>query len=408
MCAYFDFENVTRDFHLIANTPIINNSYVMHHMLLFGCPDNSQHSSRAAREPFECNMGGCNDIIGAWTVGLNGKCLSPQAGYKVGATGYKRMMLQYHWNNPFVRSDFVDSSGLTLYYTPNLRPYNLGTLMTGQGYLQIPPYTDVTIATSDCTATCTRTLLTGDIYVTDAINHMHYLGKSMYIEHHRQNKLLKYITEESAYSYDSPLMFKFDEPLVIKPGDVIRTTCHFKSTDKATTTFWGEGTPDEMCFGFLSFYPAENMPTGKQCVSMYKTVINCDPQTQMGCVQAERTKFSAQYLNSTIVYQDITRACRPLGVCTDECKSAITAAMLREPCMKHQDSWELLKYRVLSQNALGQTLLANILPCQVELYKDSLTGADPQNPILSGAGNMQLTSLLLALTASVSGIWLWN
>ncbi|XP_025104356.1 DBH-like monooxygenase protein 1 homolog [Pomacea canaliculata] len=191
MCSFFDFENDTADFHIIATTPIINNSYVMHHMLLFGC----RGDGGRGKQPFPCNMGGCSDIIGAWTLGLSGQCFHPKAGFKVGANGYKTLLIQYHWNNPLLRSDFVDSSGLTLYYTPNLRPHNLGMLMTGQNYLEIPPFTDLTIATSDCTATCTKQLLHGDIHITEAVNHMHYLGKSMYLEHHRAGQMLTYLAK---------------------------------------------------------------------------------------------------------------------------------------------------------------------------------------------------------------------
>ena len=39
MCMVFEWPDVTMDFHIIANEPIINNSYIMHHMLLYGCPD---------------------------------------------------------------------------------------------------------------------------------------------------------------------------------------------------------------------------------------------------------------------------------------------------------------------------------------------------------------------------------
>lgn len=102
---------------------------------------------------------------------------------------------------------------------------------------------------------------------------------------------------------------RFQEPVVVKPGDVVRTTCHFKSTDKPFTTFEGEGTSDEMCFGFLSFYPAENLPTNKQCVSAYRNLISCDPETNLGCDVHEWGKFWLP-LNTTSVYHNITAVCK--------------------------------------------------------------------------------------------------
>ena len=46
---------------------------------------------------------------------------------------------QFHWTNVALREDNWDSSGITLYYTPNLRPYDAGTLFTGQSHLVLPP-----------------------------------------------------------------------------------------------------------------------------------------------------------------------------------------------------------------------------------------------------------------------------
>ena len=39
-----------------------------------------------------------------------------------------------------------------------------------------PPRSTHTLATADCSSACTRKLLDRDIYVTEAVNHMHYLG----------------------------------------------------------------------------------------------------------------------------------------------------------------------------------------------------------------------------------------
>ena len=45
ICATFQFDDVNADYHVIASEPILNNTYVMHHMLLYGCDDgNLVHS----------------------------------------------------------------------------------------------------------------------------------------------------------------------------------------------------------------------------------------------------------------------------------------------------------------------------------------------------------------------------
>ena len=65
---------------------------------------------------------------------------------------------------------------MKLYYTSTLRPYDMGMIMLGQTYIHIPPRSAHTLATADCSSVCTRKLLDRDIYVTEAVNHMHYLG----------------------------------------------------------------------------------------------------------------------------------------------------------------------------------------------------------------------------------------
>ena len=82
-----------------------------------------------------------------------------------------------HWNNPERRSDYQDSSGMTLYFTPNLRANDAAILMIGQTYLHIPPGKDRHTESAVCNRDDTRTLFAGPIHVFRALNHMHYLGK---------------------------------------------------------------------------------------------------------------------------------------------------------------------------------------------------------------------------------------
>ena len=42
----------------------------------------------------------------------------------------------------------------------------------------------------------------------------------------------------------------------LQPGDEIRVECVYESLTRNETTFYGDGTSDEMCFGIMSYYPA--------------------------------------------------------------------------------------------------------------------------------------------------------
>ena len=60
--------------------------------------------------------------------------------------------------------------------TPNLRQYNAGVLMIGQNYLQIPPFATGHVESGSCTGSCSRQIMTSEIYLTEVTNHMHGLG----------------------------------------------------------------------------------------------------------------------------------------------------------------------------------------------------------------------------------------
>lgn len=49
ICKIFEFEDNANDYHLIATEPIINNSYILHHIVIFGCEDGG-HSNNRQRE----------------------------------------------------------------------------------------------------------------------------------------------------------------------------------------------------------------------------------------------------------------------------------------------------------------------------------------------------------------------
>lgn len=51
--------------------------------------------------------------------------------------------------------------------------------------------------------------------------------------------------------------YSFDDPVPVVPGDLIRTTCTYNTEDKIRTIFYGDSTAEEMCYGFLYYYPKE-------------------------------------------------------------------------------------------------------------------------------------------------------
>ncbi|KAH9503110.1 hypothetical protein Btru_069976 [Bulinus truncatus] len=366
MCQIYDFENLAPhgDYQLIAVEPLLVNKYVMHHMVLFGCKDD-----QVATGPFECGMVAsekCQEFLSVWTVGLAGDCSHPQAGIRVGTNGYKRMAIQFHWNNPESRSDWVDSSGMMLHYTANRRQYDAGILLTGLQIFVLPPRQPSIILKSTCTSGCTRKKFKGPVWVTMAWNHMHYAGRKMSIQVFRNNTAVTSLSDEPIYSYDSPQVQQYtDKPVQLLPGDELVTTCTYDTSSRVHSTFWGEATSDEMCFGFLTYYPKENMDDSF-CLSGGPDISYCDSSTYRGCTDF-LSYANPVWLNTSSVYQSLLQNCRPFTPCLQECVQTIVDLKRNDPCFQ-DELFDYIKNQMLSYNPVGQDFMARFASCERQVY----------------------------------------
>jgi len=248
---------------LFGTKPIIDNPYVMHHTIMYGCSDEVVGFSTAE----ECGMATqhCETMLGAWTVGSNGECWSDDSGFLVGKGSFTKVLIEHHWNNPLQETEYYDESGLTLFLTPNLRTNNLGYMILGQESIELQPNEAEIVVGATCPGSCTEQKFSDTVYIKTAHLHMHYLGSAGTIEHWRNGELLNSLFSESVYSYDNPIFNEFDPPIEFRPGDELKTKCVFKTTGKDEITYFGEATSDEMCYSFLNFYPVEN--GADSCVS---------------------------------------------------------------------------------------------------------------------------------------------
>ena len=66
---------------------------------------------------------------------------------------------------------------MTMYYTRNLRPNSAVTLIVGQVDIEIPPLQPAVQIVGTCNSGCTNRIISQPMYVINAFNHMHYLGR---------------------------------------------------------------------------------------------------------------------------------------------------------------------------------------------------------------------------------------
>jgi len=301
LCQTFDIPN-DKEYHMFATKPLIDNAYVMHHTLLYGCPadvDIDQFDS-----PKECGMntGEC-DIIGVWTLGSNGECQHEDHGILVGKGHYEKILMEHHWNNPTNEVNYYDESGATIYLTPHIREQSLGIFLTGQSHLELPPGRVSWTVAGECTESCTKKKM-GDqsVFITSAYLHMHYLGSHGSIKQWRDGNLVETWADEETYSYDTPVFHRFDPPLELKAGDRIETLCNYNTMSRSQITYTGLATNDEMCFGLMNYYPKE--ADIKYCIS-YKNMDACEvtdwSERPVQTNSALQLKFTAGLILATML-----------------------------------------------------------------------------------------------------------
>jgi len=363
-CMTFDLPT-DQDYHLIAYEPLIDNANVMHHILLYGCRDpNGQRLDTPALCGMSDANNDCTEIIGLWAVGVSGYCFPDGLGFRFGGTEYSRVRFEAHYNNPELRSDYTDASGLRLYYQPAQPQYeDLYTFMIGQRLLAIPPGEPRVEAVGVCPGDCTRAVMNKPAYIISGINHMHYLGRSMKIEIFRDGKLYRTVTNEDYYSYDNPIEHKHDPFIEILPGDEIKTTCVFNSLSSDRHIYYGDGTQDEMCFGFLQIYPKDALPAEASCVSL-GAASACDVAFGTPVGNCDWKVFTnGSHPDTKGWWQEVDKNCNLDGFCRPECKE-ISERVKNHPCLKGPaSSW--VNY-VFDQFHEGTALRAKLHSCNSE------------------------------------------
>jgi len=255
-CMYFPITNLAANKeHLIAYEPVIDNTEVMHHILVYGCKGDILTSD----SPSDCSnsMFDCNELVMVWGVGFSGDCFPQEYGTLIGEGGYTGIYMEHHWNNPLSSSGLRDSSGMKIYHTANLRADEARYVIWGPMFFSLPPGKLEEKTAGECPSRTTSRFQQDHIKITKIMPHMHLLGRKMEIEHEGE-----VILTDNTYSYDAPKIFEYDPPREFKRGDSVKVKCTFDTTSKTEQVTYGDATDDEMCFMVAQVYPYDtSVPT---------------------------------------------------------------------------------------------------------------------------------------------------
>ncbi|KAJ3024574.1 UNVERIFIED_CONTAM: hypothetical protein HDU68_007999 [Siphonaria sp. JEL0065] len=166
-----------RKYHVVEYEPILTSNLV-HHMILYACKSKAILNFG---DIYNCEsmQSDCSTFALAWAPGIDLTVFPPEAGFAIGTgpNAYQYFALQIHYNNPNQLSNVMDSSGLKLHYTNQLRPNDVGVLILGSEDIHIPGNSSKYTATpwNVCPSTCTRKFPTPLTVISNGF-HMHTLG----------------------------------------------------------------------------------------------------------------------------------------------------------------------------------------------------------------------------------------
>ncbi|XP_064598425.1 DBH-like monooxygenase protein 1 [Liolophura sinensis] len=267
-CQAYSMHMYREKHHVIKVEPIIQpgNEQLVHHIVLYACPIGTANETAGQGGPCWANFmppawRGCVSTIFAWAVGAGPLYLPEHVGYPWGyEDDPKLILLQTHFDNPGKRNDWVDSSGLRLTLTQQLRQYDAGSVSVGVTVWKthiIPPHAEHFTTAGHCVPDCITQSMgnVSEINLFASFPHAHLIGTGVRFRHFRGGKELRPITVDDNYDFNYQETRLLEEEVKVLPGDHLVTECTYNTMKKTNVTFGGESTNEEMCLTFAMYYP---------------------------------------------------------------------------------------------------------------------------------------------------------
>jgi len=238
------------DITMIGATPIITEEtrQFIHHFIVISLP--SCDENLFGGEFFR------REQMFGWAPGEEGMVLPDNVGFPMFDNEFKQAIrIEIHYNNPKLISGMRDSSGVRFHYTSAPRLHEAAFLQLGDprlGLYGMEIADGLTKHEFSCGGSCSSLFLDEPVTVIAEKLHMHQTGVRMVNEVIRGDEVV-HTAKVEVYDFDQQGQFQpQQESYQLQAGDKFRTTCYYK--DGST---FGLGSQDEMCIGFLLYYPAK-------------------------------------------------------------------------------------------------------------------------------------------------------
>jgi hypothetical protein len=217
----------------------------LHHWLLYGI-DAAHHPSGTSGPCSAAEPGAY--LLAGWAPGAVPSTMPPGVGLQMPTGPNAGLILEVHYYNP-QQQDVTDRTGVKFCTVPKgTRPNTAAVHFTGSEGICIEPNSRKEVV-GPCIP---RADMRQDIHIVNVWPHMHKYGRRMKIEILRVNGTVETLHDEP-FDFNSQIAYPKD--VVLKPGDLMQTRCYYENMS-ADRVHFGERTQDEMCFGFVTAWPA--------------------------------------------------------------------------------------------------------------------------------------------------------
>nr|CAH7713214.1 unnamed protein product [Callosobruchus chinensis] len=251
---------------------------VVHHMEVFHCETNAKEDIPlyagdcfAKDRPPKTQV--CKRVLAAWAMGAPPFTYPEEASLPIGGENFNPyIMLEVHYNNPELRSDVVDSSGIRFHVSSKLKKMDAGVIELGLEYtdkMAIPPGQEQFPLSGYCTSACTSMGLPPDgITIFGSQLHTHLTGTRVITRHFDSNgKELPELNRDNHYSTHFQEIRRLKKPVKVLPGHVLITRCDYNTEDRQNITLGGFSISDEMCVNYIHYFPHTELEVCKSSIS---------------------------------------------------------------------------------------------------------------------------------------------
>jgi hypothetical protein len=232
--------------HAVAWAPIIDNSAIVHHWILYGMSSGTDGAVATGTPCYLATAQGT--MVAGWAPGGANAVMDSDLSLDL---NYNYYTLQVHHSNR-TGSAQTDASGVA--FCTGAPRQNVGGIITlGTSNIAIPAGATNYSTTGSCTNISRdgRTEMT----IVGTSPHMHLLGTGFRTEHLGQDDLS--FIPVGSWDFDVQRAFPQTPRRVVRPNEVLRTTCTYRNPGTRQVNY-GPATTDEMCYDFVTAYPYSN------------------------------------------------------------------------------------------------------------------------------------------------------